>query len=66
MRKGEKKGPNFLGRNGPIFNLHIRNPHIKSDNLAKTESLLIFFLGKIGFKPHLKNDFLSGIAGQNV
>ena len=42
MKKSEKKGPNFLGFMGRILNLHIWNPHIKSKNLAKTESLLIF------------------------
>ena len=36
-----------------MLNLHIRNPHIKSDILAKTESLVIHVFGKIGFKPHV-------------
>ena len=48
MRKSEKNGPNFLDPMVRILkNLHIRNPHIKSDNLAKTESLLIFVKQKL-------------------
>ena len=53
MRKSEKNGPNFLDPMVRILkNLHIRNPHIKSDNLAKTESLL-FFQAKIVLRPHV-------------
>ena len=41
MKKSEKKGPYFLGRHGPISKFTY--PQIKSDNLAKTDFLGLFF-----------------------
>ena len=43
---------------GGFLNLHIRNPHIKSGNIAKTECLL-FCLGKISFRTHVSASFHS-------
>ena len=46
-----QKVTNFLGPEDRIFNLHIRNPHIKSDKLAKTQSLVIFVEQKLSSSP---------------
>ena len=65
MRKSEKKGPNFLGSKGPIFKLvskHIRNPYIKSDNLAKTESLIIFVEEKLAINSLLDLEFVKSFT----
>ena len=51
--KVRKRALTFLALKARFLNLHIRNPLIKSENLAKTESLLIFVLGKNGLKPYV-------------
>ena len=43
----EKWSQIFVLNTESFLNLHIQNPRIKSDNLAKTESLLIFVLEKL-------------------
>ena len=42
-----KRATTFKALRARFFNLHIRNPHIKSNNLAKTKSLLIFVKEKL-------------------
>ena len=62
MKKCEKKGPNFLGSKGPIFKLAYSNPYIKSDNLAKTESLIIFVEEKLAINSLLDLEFVKSFT----
>ena len=51
--KARKRALMFQDDMARFWNLHIRNPHIKSDILAKTESLLIFVEQKMSSGPML-------------